>query len=267
MSDGNTAAAALAGDIAAWLRRQLDESGAQRFVLGLSGGVDSATVCALCVRATGPEHVLAVIMPAHSNPTDAEDAELVARTFGVETVRVDLTPVTDAFLAAMPGDGGQAQSAAARLAAANVRPRLRMTTLYYLGNLRNGIIVGTGNKSEALIGYFTKYGDGGVDILPIADLYKREVRELARVLGVPERVIEKPPSAGLWQGQTDEGEIGLTYADLDAALPAIEQGDTSGIAPRVLNRIERMMRASAHKRRPIPVYRRDAAVVSTASPQ
>ena len=265
-----TGIALLADEVADWLRQQLAESGAERFVLGLSGGVDSATVCGLCVRAAGPARVPAAIMPSHSNPADAADAELVAQTFGVETVRVDLTPVTDAFLAAMPpypaGDGDATSKAErARLAVANVRPRLRMTTLYYLGNQRDGIVVGTGNKSEALIGYFTKYGDGGVDLLPIADLYKHEVWSLARFLGVPERVITKPPSAGLWQGQTDEGEIGLTYGELDAALIAIERGDTAAIEPRTLQRVQNLMRASEHKRRPIPAFRRGGVASVSAS--
>src|SRR3712207_5391897 len=136
----STAYHALADEIADWLRRQRDAAGAERFVLGLSGGIDSATVCALCARAGGPESVLAAIMPSHSNPADAEDAALVARAFGVETVHVDLTPVTEAFLAAMPlaasdgtaVTGDPRPGGATRLAVANVRPRLRMTTLYYL---------------------------------------------------------------------------------------------------------------------------------------
>ena len=257
----------LANEIAAWLRRHLEESGAERFVLGLSGGVDSATVCGLCSRAAGPERVLGAIMPSHSNPTDAEHAELVAATFGVETVRIDLTPVTEAFLAAMPkieGSDGESNTHAgewrpegrAKLAVANVGPRLRMTTLYYLANLRNGIVVGTGNKSEALIGYYTKYGDGGVDLLPILDLYKHEVRALARELGVPEPIITKAPSAGLWQGQTDEAEIGLTYDQLDDALAAIERGETSDLDAGVRDRILGMQRASEHKRQPVPSFRR-----------
>ncbi len=257
----------LAYEIAAWLRRHLEESGAERFVLGLSGGVDSATVCGLCSRAAGPERVLGAIMPSHSNPTDAEHAQLVAATFGVETVKIDLTPVTEAFLAAMPkteGSDGESNTHAgewrpegrAKLAVANVRPRLRMTTLYYLANLRNGIVVGTGNKSEALIGYYTKYGDGGVDLLPILDLYKHEVRALARELGVPEPIITKAPSAGLWQGQTDEAEIGLTYDQLDDALAAIERGETSDLDAEVRDRILGMQRASEHKRQPVPSFRR-----------
>ncbi len=262
---GTTDYAALADEIADWLRRQRDEAGADRFVLGLSGGIDSATVCALCVRASGPEAVLGAIMPSHSNPTDAEHAALVAQTFGVETVRVDLSPVTDALLAAVPrpatpGDGAVAGEwrleGRAALAVANVRPRLRMTTLYFLANLHNGVVVGTGNKSEAAIGYFTKYGDGGVDLLPIADLYKFEVRALARELGVPEPVIAKAPSAGLWQGQTDEAEIGLSYDQLDAALDAIERGEADTLDPQTRERVLGLQRTSEHKRRPVPAFRR-----------
>lgn len=266
--DGTTDYRALADEIAGWLRRHLDESGAERFVLGLSGGVDSATVCGLCARAGGADRVLGVIMPSHSNPDDAAFAESVADAFGVETVRVDLTPVTDALLAAVPkAESVEAAAAGApagewrpedrsHLAEANVRPRLRMTALYYLANLRNGVVVGTGNKSEATIGYFTKYGDGGVDLLPIVDLYKHEVRALARELGVPEPIIAKPPSAGLWQGQTDEGEIGLTYDQLDAALAAIERGEVADLDPQVRDRVLGLQRTSEHKRRPVPAFRR-----------
>jgi NAD+ synthase len=254
---------ALCDDIAVWLRHHLDATGAERFVLGLSGGIDSATVCALCVRAAGADRVLGAIMPAHSNPTDAEHAVLVAQTFGVEIVRVDLTPVIGAFLVAMPAGNDPDVSASesrpesrATLANANIKPRLRMTTLYYLANLHNGLVVGTGNKSEAMVGYFTKYGDGGVDLLPIADLYKHEVRRLARVLGVPEAIITKPPSAGLWVGQTDEVELGLSYEQLDAALAAIESGNKTGVDAAVRVRVQSLVNASAHKRQAIPVFRR-----------
>jgi len=251
---------ALAHEIAGWLEQQRRAAGAERFVLGLSGGVDSALVCALCALAGDPARVLAAIMPSHSNPTDAEHAALVARTFGVETVTVDLSPVTDAFLAAMAAAGQRAGQGGDRdtLALANVRPRLRMTTLYFLANRHGGIVVGTGNKSEAMIGYFTKYGDGGVDLLPVVDLYKHEVRALARAVGVPEAVIAKPPSAGLWQGQTDEGEIGITYDQLDTALAALERGngDAAGLEPAVRDRVQRLVAGSEHKRRPVPAFRR-----------
>ncbi len=251
----------LADQIAAWLRQHLEQAGAERFVLGLSGGIDSALVCALCAQAAGPGAVLGAIMPSHSATLDAEHARLVAATFGVAAVEVDLTPVTEALLAALPwvndpvAADDEREAARVRLATANIRPRLRMTTLYALANRSNGLVVGTGNKTEARLGYFTKYGDGGVDLLPIVDLYKREVRALARAMGVPDAIIDKPPSAGLWPGQTDEAELGATYADLDAALVAIDMNRPiadAGLRERVL----RLERSSAHKRSPVPAFRR-----------
>jgi NAD+ synthase len=259
--------AALADEIAGWLRAQMEDAGASRLVMGLSGGIDSAVVCALSSMAAGPNQVIAAILPIRSNPADVRDAEAVARTYGVTAHHIDLAPAYDALLAAMPDedatgleDATADESIRARrreLALANVKPRLRMTTLYYLANRYNGLVVGTGNKTELSIGYFTKYGDGGVDVLPIGDLDKTTVRALARELGVPEAVISRPPSAGLWEGQTDEGEIGLVYVDLDAALNAIATGDADRLDPNTRNRALELMMASEHKRRPVPIFRRD----------
>ena len=260
----------LTTQIVTWLRERLEESGARRFVLGLSGGVDSAVVCGLCARAAGHERVLGVIMPSSSNPDDAESARLVATTFDVPTVTIDLTHVAETFYSAMPtrealtaalGTGpGEPWQDAQHLATANVRPRLRMTTLYYLANLCGGIVVGTGNKSEASVGYFTKYGDGGVDLFPIIDLYKFEVRAVARELGVPQSVIDRPPSAGLWANQTDEEELGISYAELDRTLLAIEGGKTSEVAPETLERVLALHRVSEHKRRPVPSFKRSEMI-------
>jgi NAD+ synthase len=253
---------AVGADIARWLEEHRTAAQADRFVLGLSGGVDSAVVCGLCVRAAGADRVTGVIMPSNSNPDDARYAAEVASTFGVETVTVDLSSTTEGLVNAIEtglrqsrgGDGATERQQ--QLALANVRPRLRMTTLYYIANLRNGIVAGTGNKSEAMIGYYTKYGDGGVDLLPLIDLYKHEVRALARSLGVPAAIIEKPPSAGLWPGQTDEAEIGLSYDELDAALAAIEAGREDSLEPAVRDRITGLIDISGHKRAPVPAYRR-----------
>ncbi len=260
-------AAKLANDVSAWLKQRFEESGANTFVMGLSGGIDSAVVCGLAARAVGKERVLGVIMPSASNPDDAVQANKVAQAFGVRTLTVDLTSLAQTFQASMPTEAaldalnllpsGASDDVDARrnLAKANVRPRLRMTTLYYVANLVKGVVVGTGNKSEASIGYFTKYGDGGVDLFPIIDLYKFEVRAVAQEIGVPQSVIDRPPSAGLWQGQTDEDEIGLTYEQLDGALVAIEGGDTSSVDPTVLDRVTRLNAVSEHKRQPVPVFR------------
>jgi len=256
--------AELVTEISTWLRERLDEGGAERFVLGLSGGIDSAVVCGLCVQAAGADRVLGVIMPSSSQPDDAASAHKVADAFGVETHTVDLSGIADAFYAAMPSGAVLPSMSSAtagerqQLATANVRPRLRMTTLYYIANLTRGIVVGTGNKSEAMIGYFTKYGDGGVDLFPIIDLYKHEVRAVARELGVPESVIARPPSAGLWEGQTDEDEIGMSYEELDRILVAIESGDTSGFDEASVKRVSDLVSSTEHKRTPVPRYLRTA---------
>lgn len=256
----------LAVDIESWLREQLDNSNAQRFVIALSGGIDSALVCGLAARAVGADRVLAVLLPSSSDPDDEASARKVAQAFEVSTMKVDLTTTTESLKSVLPGSSEIASilniqahvgTTTVQLAEANIKPRLRMTALYYISNLCGGIVLGTGNKTEAMIGYFTKYGDGGVDLLPIVDLYKHEVRELARAIGVPESVIQRPPSAGLWQGQTDEGEIGLTYDELDHALLAISNNATEGIKPAMLEKVQHMIAGSRHKRTPVPAFRRN----------
>jgi NAD+ synthase len=235
----------IAATITDWLKDYAAQAGAVGYVVGLSGGIDSATTAALCRRAVG-ENVLGVLMPCHSVPEDAEMARLVAQALGLGTVTVDLGPAYDALLAAMPSD-------TSRMARANTKPRLRMATVYALAQTYGYLVAGTGNKSELLVGYFTKYGDGGVDVEPLGDLYKWQVRQLARELGVPQPVIDRPPSAGLWAGQTDEDEMGITYEELDATLAAIEAQETADVRPDLLARVQRMISASAHKREMPPV--------------
>ncbi|MCK4470927.1 MAG: NAD(+) synthase, partial [Anaerolineae bacterium] len=173
--------------------------------------------------------------------------QLVADAFSMPTVTVDLGGAYDALMAALPPSGHP-------LASANVKPRLRMVTLYYLAQSRNYLVLGSGNRTEIEVGYYTKHGDGGVDLLPLGSLYKTQVWELARELGVPQQVIERPPSAGLWPGQTDEGEMGITYRELDRVLAAIEAGDTSGIEPAMLEKVRGMIACSEHKRAMPPVF-------------
>ncbi len=236
---GGAAAARLADHLAGWLRDEVTAGGGEGAVFGLSGGIDSAVVAALALRAF-PQNSLGVLMPCHSDPRDATDARLVADGFGLPTVSVDLGPVYDLLLETLAA--GQPGLREDRLAAANLKPRLRMTTLYAYANRLGYRVLGTGNRSELAIGYFTKYGDGGVDLLPLGELTKTEVRELARHLGVPQPIIDKPPSAGLWAGQSDEGEMGLTYDALDAYLLG------HGADAATVERIEGMAAASAHKR-------------------
>jgi NAD+ synthase len=229
----------LAEHLTAWLRREVEAGRGVGAVLGLSGGVDSAAVAALAKRAF-PHHALGVLMPCHGDPSDAEDAALVALHFDLATATVDLGPAYDALVEELGRSSSDLPES--RLATANLKPRLRMTTLYAFANLLDYRVLGTGNLDELTIGYFTKYGDGGADLLPLGSLTKGEVRDLARELGVPQRIVDKPPSAGLWAGQTDEGEMGLTYAQLDAYLRG---GD---VPAEVRARIEALRDASAHKR-------------------
>jgi NAD+ synthase len=226
--------------IVAWLRDYAARAQARGYVVGLSGGIDSACTAILCQRAVG-EHVLGVLMPCHSGADDAAMARLVAKAFDLQTVIVDLSAAYDALVAALPLD-------TSGLNRANIKPRLRMTTLYALAQAYGYLVAGTGNKSEIAVGYCTKYGDSGVDVEPLGNLYKWQVRQLARSLDIPQPIIDRPPSAGLWAGQTDEGEMGLTYDELDATLAAIEAGHTEQVDPTLLLKVQKMIDKSEHKR-------------------
>ena len=230
----------LAEQLAEWMRSEVTDAGGKGVVVGLSGGIDSSTVAVLAKRAFRDDH-LGVILPVHSSPRDREDALLVVDKFHLKSREIGLEPVFDAFLTALGVTPGQSDNRC--IAVANLKPRLRMAGLYYLANENGYLVVGTGNRSELSIGYFTKYGDGGVDLLPLGHLVKEEVRELATFLGVPQSVIDKPPSAGIWAGQTDESELGFSYEQLDAYLMAGE-GE-----PELAERIDSLRRGNAHKLR------------------
>ncbi|MGE5243795.1 MAG: NAD(+) synthase [Betaproteobacteria bacterium] len=239
--------------IAGWMRERVQEAGAQGLVVGLSGGVDSALVVRLAQLAA-PGAVVGALMPCHSDPQDERDARLVAERFSVPTVRVPLEPAYDALAAALDAAAASLRvtirperphdDPRARVAVANLKPRLRMASLYYLANTLNYLVAGTGNRSELSIGYFTKHGDGGVDLLPLANLVKSEVRAMARALGVPDAVVDRTPSAGLWSGQSDESEMGFSYGDLEHYL----RDGPQSVAPAVAIKIERLVRTSEHKR-------------------
>ncbi len=230
----------LADEIAAWMRSYVRQAGLDGYVVGLSGGIDSSVTAALAVRAVGLEKVLGVLLPLHSQPEDAKYAQMLAEALALETVTVDLTAIFDELMASVPPGPAMAE--------ANVKPRLRMTTLYYLAQSRSALVAGTGNKPELMVGYFTKYGDGGVDLEPLGELYKHEVRALAQVLDVPEPIITRAPSAGLWAGQTDEAELGITYDALDAILAALEAGRAPDAPEEDVARVRALVAASAHKR-------------------
>lgn len=240
--------------ICGWLAERASIAGAHGYVFGLSGGIDSAVVAKLCQMAF-PQRVLGVMLPCYSHPQDEEDARLVATAFSIPVARVDLGPafdaLTDSLTHAIKGLPTHVDSLDIKqqLPEANVKPRLRMASLYFIANSLNYLVAGTGNKSEITLGYYTKYGDGGVDVLPIGGLVKSEVRALAREIGVPEQVIAKPPTAGLWVGQTDEAEMGFSYDTLELYLA---QGP-SAVPPAVAARIARLRESSEHKRELPPI--------------
>jgi NAD+ synthase len=235
----------LAGEIAHWMRKKLQGASARGFVVGLSGGIDSATTAALCKRAAKGE-VLGVWMPCHSIPEDEVYARMAAEALDVKLTTVDLCSVYDTFLASLP-EG-------THMARANLKPRLRMSTLYYLAQSNGYLVAGTGNKPELMVGFFTKYGDGGVDLEPLGELHKHEVRDLAQALGVPQEIVERTPSPGLWPGQTDEGEMGITYAEIDAILAAWDAGQEPDLPADRIAKVEGMVTRSAHKRAMPPAF-------------
>jgi NAD+ synthase len=248
--------AAVVEHIVSWLRSYANEAGMKGFVVGISGGIDSAVTSALCAR-TGLE-LLCLEMPIHQNLDQVSRAEkhieqLKNQFPSVASKRVELTGIFDAFVAALP-DFEDPESHEFGLV--NARARLRMTTLYYFASLRKYLVAGTGNKVEDFgVGFYTKYGDGGVDLSPIADLMKTEVYELARELGVIKEIQEAPPTDGLWgDDRTDEDQIGATYPELEWAMEF--EGDESSLSERrkeVLHIYRHLHRQNRHKMDPIPV--------------
>ncbi len=234
----------LAERLVSWIRDKALAAGSKGVVLGLSGGVDSSVLAVLCQRAF-PQTTLAVLMPCHSSQEYLAHARLVADKFSIPTKTVVLDSVYDSLLKVLPDD--KVEPDVSRLAQANIKARLRMLALYYFANRLKYMVVGASNRDELSIGYFTKYGDGGADILPLGNLLKGQVRELAQFLGIPEPIIDKPPSADLWEGQTDEGELGFSYDELDRYLAS---GEASA---EIKKRIDSMTSASEHKRQPPPV--------------
>ncbi len=227
-----------------FIRAQLAGSCCTGIVFGNSGGKDSALAGILCKAAC--EDTVGIIMPCSSRRNygmDKDDGLALAGQYGIETRTVDLTPVREAELAALEGAVKLTD-----MAAANIAPRLRMVTLYAIAHAENRLVAGTGNASEAYVGYFTKWGDGAHDFNPIADLTVTEIYEFLEYLGAPRAIIDKAPSAGLFEGQTDEKEMGVSYADIDAYMAE------KGVGERERGIIERMHRASEHKRRPIARY-------------
>ncbi|KYD32841.1 MULTISPECIES: NAD(+) synthase [Bacillaceae] len=227
-----------------WLRDQVADAGLNGAIVGISGGIDSAVVAHLIKRAF-PDNSLGLIMPCKSNPKDMEDALKVVESCGIKHLIIDLTETHNLLFGEVEKqlkEKGEWNEETARLGDANTRARLRMTTLYAVANNYGYMVVGTDNAAEWYTGYFTKYGDGGVDLVPLVHFTKGEVREMARILGVPNEIITKAPSAGLWEGQTDENEMGTTYEMIDKYLKGEE------VPEKDRQIIERLHKRSQHKR-------------------
>lgn len=233
-----------------FIRSEITRMGFERAVVGLSGGIDSALSCYLAAEALGPQNVLAVRMPYRtSSPDSLEDAQKVIDALGVQSITIPITEIVEPLFERFP------EMDAVRRG--NIMARARMIVLYDQSAAFRGLVVGTGNKTEILLGYTTLYGDSACAINPLGDLYKTQVRQLARAMGVPESILTKPPSADLWKGQTDEGELGFTYAEVDRLLYLLvderyspEECIEAGFAPEFVRQVMERIRRNQFKRMP-----------------
>ena len=238
--------------LVAFIRKCVEDAGADGVVVGISGGVDSAVVVKLCADALGGDRVLAVVMPPAFTPAeDYRHTKQMCKAWGVNYSAISIQAAVDAF------SGMLLTGKEAPLEKGNIMARCRMVVLYDKAKKENSLVVGTTNRSELLMGYMTKFGDGAEDIMPMALVYKTQVWELARLIGVPQEVIDKVPTAGLWEGQSDEEEMGITYHDLDRALNAFDQGasdaemaEAGGITAERAAEIREQIRRMEHKRLP-----------------
>ena len=248
-------------NVCEWIRTYLGTD--KKAVVGLSGGVDSAVAAALCVRAVGRDRVVGVVMPCHSKPKDKRLGLKVANQLEIRCAVVNLSTSFNNWAKTYAKSFGlRNEEDLSVLTRGNAKARLRMTTLYAVAGSENGLVVGTTNLSESMIGYATKYGDHGVDIEPIGWFYKHEVYELAKMLQVPKQIIERAPTAGLWDGQTDEGELWLTYDQIDASLKNYFTNGDDAMVSENDQKIFNLIRSSDHKRRSIPTcMTRDTAIV------
>lgn len=225
------------------------KSNSSGFVIGLSGGIDSSVAAALCVRAVGASLVRGFFLPSGVTPGgDVEDVRMLGEVLGIQVTTVPIASVIDQYRE-MPG------FLESSYLVGNLMARTRMTILYYYANQMNRLVCGTSNYTEFLLGYCTKYGDNAADVQPIIHLTKTEVWNLARVLGIPDRLIEKTPSAGLWQNQTDEDELGLKYAVIDEAIVNLENRGWKPVTPEENQVLEKIQRAG-HKQNPVPQVKR-----------
>ena len=231
-----------------FIRDSVGNSGSKGVVVGLSGGLDSCVTLKLSAMALGKENVLAVLLPERREGTDYTHAVDFAEKEGISYEVIEIGPIIEAYSSNL--------GALSREAMSNIKARVRMTVLHAMAYERKMLVMGTSNKSELLTGYFTKFGDGGVDLMPIGDLYKTQVRELAEMIGIPSEIIEKPPSAGLYEGQTDEEELGMPYGMLDCILYGMERDLSDDnifqecmCSGGNLEKVRKMLTSSVHKRK------------------
>ena len=232
-----------------FIKMYVENAKSESVVLGLSGGIDSAVAAVLCQQVFGKKHTHCLFLPDEATPEkDRHDVSVLADEFDLTVEEQDITGIVNDFLKVT-------DSSSDKLVKANVKARLRMVMLYTFANITQSLVCGTSNKSELLIGYFTKYGDGGVDLMPLGDVYKTQVWEIAKVLHLPQCMIDKPPTAGLWKGQTDEKELNMPYDLLDQILVGLERkmsvdeiASLLDIAVEDVSRINNMRICSQHKR-------------------
>jgi len=239
-------------EILEFIKRTVKEANAKGVIVGLSGGIDSSVTATLCVRALGPKKVIGVLMPdPEITPvSDVRDAKDLASKLGIETYTIPIDAIVKTFLDSIPLEEK------GRISVANLRARIRMVIDYFFANSLDYLVVGTGDRSEVLVGYFTKYGDGGVDFLPIAHLYKTQVRQLGKYLGLPENIVSKPSSPQLWKEQRATDEIPVDYDTLDLILYAIfdlkmrdkEIASELSIPLEIVQEVQRRYNKSMHKR-------------------
>ncbi len=236
-----------------FIRNEVNNARASYGIVAVSGGIDSALTLYLSKQALG-DRVIALIMPERgvTRKEDVRDAIELAENLNVKYYKIEINEIVKAFKKVFPRIRGKNRL----IAYGNLKARIRMCLNYLVANLKNGLVIGTGNKTELLLGYFTKYGDGGVDILPIGDLYKTQVRQLARYVGIPEKIINKTPTSGLWKGQTDEGELGMSYDIIDKILYKLydEKKDIDSVSNElnidksVVIKFKEMVEKNVHKR-------------------
>ena len=248
----------VAREIMLLLRSYVKVSGSSGVAIGMSGGLDSSVVAVLARRALGNRHVIGVTLPEEgvSDLQDLEDAKRLATKLAIKFYKVEISPPLKALTSVLP-----LYNSNELLAAGNIKARMRMQILYYIANRRNGLVLGTSNRSELLMGYFTKYGDGASDLAPLAGLYKTQVYQLASYLKIPRRILDKKPTAGLWPGQFDEEEMGVEYQLLDLILYGLENnmpGDEIATALKIplktVKKIHYQMVSSEHKRQSPPIF-------------